>query len=95
MSDLGVAEDRTDALLIKQEIGDEEMRSGWATIADLALTATGWTEETDKDGTWDEETAKASAREALEAIGAIAYEPGVARTPTGRRSHAAKGGTGS
>ena len=51
-----------------------ESRSAAVTLADIATVVTGWSEETEADGTWDEATAKAEARKALEATGFIPYE---------------------
>ena len=80
----GVAGHRADAVLTVGELDAETERSAQVTLADIATVVTGWTEETEAAGLWDEETAKAMTREALEAAGFIDYQPAQGRRHFGQ-----------
>ena len=88
----GVAGHRADAVLSLPEPAseeekrraEEEQRSAQVTLADIATVITGWTEEAQAAGLWDEEAAKAMTREALEAAGFIDYQPAQGRRHFGQ-----------
>jgi len=82
-ADLGGSESRAQALLKEAAVTDAVTRAASIRLAGCALASAGG----------DREAAKGPLREVLEAIGVIPYEPGVALTPIGRKSHAARKGT--
>jgi len=82
-ADLGGSESRAQALLKEAAVTAGQLRAASLRLAGRALAAAGG----------DREAARPVLREVLEAIGVIAYEPGVALTPIGRKSHAARKGT--